>query len=368
MVRPRRRRRSIEAARRLAAVEADRLANRRAKAPGSVDDPRVDREKVLLGSEGWLFLHNDGNDVIGQYTGRLRLTRRQRRRWSALIEARMRLVAELGATWSCWIVPEKAAVCSEFLPPGISSAERRPVDDILDLAASLRAPLAYPLDDLRVAKDSGGPPVFSATDVHWTQFGAFIVYEATCRALRDGGIEVPALSRESIGWRTFTAPGDLGSKLEPAPKGVNVRPEVPSQRSRLVFDNHVLNHGRTMVFERDDGVGPSAVVFGQSSANYLLIFLKESFRRLVFVHTATMPREVLQRERPDVVLTYPGERFMVRVPDDSSAMRQIAETIRIKRERGALRPGVGWFFDGIPGAGEVRNEFELPWAIPAANS
>jgi hypothetical protein len=327
--------------------------------------PGADRENVLVGRNGWLFLCNDGNDVLGQYTGRVRLSKEHLDDWSALIEARMELAAELDVTWLTSIVPYKEVVYSEYLPSKYVRAEHRVVDDILARAATLGAPFVYLLEELRAAK--GDPPPYSSTSTHWTHYGAFVAYESTCRALQRAAIDLPRLSGESIAWRPFRAHDDLGGKLEPPRFGPSVRARLRHHRSRLVFDNRVLTQGRTMVFERDDGIGPSAVVFGQSSAAYVLIFLKESFRRLVFVHTCTMPREILERERPDVVLAYPAERFLVRVPDDSSAMRQIAEAIRIKRERGALRDRLGWFLRGIPGADEARDDLELPWEyVPRA--
>ena len=105
---------------------------------------------------------------------------------------------------------------------------------------------------------------------------------------------------------------------------------------------------------------PPAAVFGESFTVHLLTFLKESFRRLVFVHTSTMPREILERERPKVVLSCPTERFMVRVPSDSSAMTQIAEEIRIKRHTGAVRdPGPD--VRGVAGESEAAEHADLPW-------
>jgi len=37
--------------------------------------------------------------------------------------------------------------------------------------------------------------------------------------------------------------------------------------------------------------------------------------------------------------------------------------VAVRRERGASRPKVPPYFRGIPGAGEVRNDFELPWQL-----
>lgn len=354
---------AVEQARRrargLARHNADKVAGRQ--------PDRAEMGKVLVGRDGWLFLQNDANDVIGQHTGRVRLSAAQREGWSALIQARMKLAAELGATWLCLITPDKEAVYSELLPAGVVPADRRPVDDILEIAAEHGAPVVYPLRQLRRAKGESELPLYSPTSTHWTHVGAFVAYQVTCRRLRRAGVDVPILPPERVEWRRFKAPDDLGEKLASPLAGEGVKARIRDQRARVVFDNHVLNHGRAMVFERDDGVGPSAVVFGRSFTNYLLVFLKESFRRMVFVHTSTMPREILAAERPDVVLTYPTERFMVQVPTDASAMAQITETIMVKRELGARRPKLGWFFTGIPGMGEVRDEFELPWRIPASS-
>jgi hypothetical protein len=114
-----------------------------------------------------------------------------------------------------------------------------------------------------------------------------------------------------------------------------------------------------MVFERGDGRGPTRLVTGQSSTNYLLAFLKESFRRLVFVHTDTIPREIVERERPDVVLACPGERFMVRPQRYGGDRRGRQDQARARRVPSRVPP----YFRGIPGAGEVRDEFELPWRL-----
>ncbi len=305
-------------------------------------------DKRLEGKDGWLFLHNDSNDVIGQHTGRVVLRRRQLDAWRALFQGRLDLTAELGCTWLCTIVPDKESVYTEYLPDEVVLAPRRPVDQILEVAAGLDAPVIYPLSELLEAKAER--PVYSVTGTHWTHVGAHVAYETICRELSDAGVELDVIGYDEIVWREFQHPVEGDS--------VRGRPKTP--HAQIVFDNRVFNHGRTIVFERDDGVGPTAAVFGESFTVHLLTFLKESFRRLVFVHTSTMPREILERESPDVVLTCPTERFMVRVPTDGTAIRQIAEEIRIKRQTGAVRES-GSDARGIAGKAEPARDADLPW-------
>jgi hypothetical protein len=130
----------------------------------------------LVGQDGWLFLQNDTNDVVGQHTGRVGLSRRRRRAWAGALTARCELASELGFIWLCSIVPYKEAVCAEDLPDHVKPAGRRIVDDILELAAA--------------------------------------------------GVALPVLGDDSIRWRTSTTAGDLGSKLEPAVKAETVRPVI----------------------------------------------------------------------------------------------------------------------------------------------
>jgi len=61
-----------------------------------------------------------------------------------------------------------------------------------------------------------------------------------------------------------------------------------------------------------------------------VFFLKESFRRLVFVHTSMFIEEVLAVERPDAVVSLPVERFLIDVPEDTDALVRLAETVRAK--------------------------------------
>ena len=82
------------------------------------------QRKALVGADGWLFLRNDKNNVLGQHLGQVRLGARRRRAWSRLLERRMALMRELGTTWLCVIAPDKEAVYPELLPPGMTPRAR----------------------------------------------------------------------------------------------------------------------------------------------------------------------------------------------------------------------------------------------------
>jgi alginate O-acetyltransferase complex protein AlgJ len=304
-----------------------------------------DAAKVLQGKDGWLFLRDDTNDVLGQHTGRVQMKPAQLEKWERVLAGRVATVRELGVPWVVQVAPDKEGVYSELLPAQVVPAPRRPVHDFLEVAARVGVPVHYPLEQLR-AKAREGRPVYYVTDTHWNQFGAYVAYCEICSEAAKRGVAVPVLGESEIEWVTTETEGDLGEKLNPPRTGQTILARLRHHTSTLVADNGVANHGRVMVFEAPDSDKPTCVAFGESFANHLLIFLKESFSRLVAVHTTMLDRARLEQERPDVVLSMPLERFLIEVPDDTDAHARLEATARRKVE--AENYGTTRFLEGIP--------------------
>ncbi len=282
-----------------------------------------------MGHDGWLFLQGDRNDAVGQHTGRVKYSAKDKEMLAALLHKRTRTIEQSGAIWLTAVVPDKEMVYAEYLPPEIVPVDQRPVHDFLDISAAQGAPAIYLLDDLRRA--SVEDELYIKTDTHWNHKGAYAAYLAICHELSSLEIEVDVVDASSIEWMEETSYGDLGSKLYPDQvQATNVVARLEPSLGRLVFDNAVRNHGRVLIYEQERKDRPTCMVFGESFAPNILFFLRESFRRLVFVHTNMLVGELVARERPDVVLNLPVERFLIKVPDDHEALAKIAATVREK--------------------------------------
>jgi alginate O-acetyltransferase complex protein AlgJ len=281
-------------------------------------------EKVMFGQEDWLYLRRDSNDILAQHTGKLRFEAAQLAEWREVLKGRVLHGERLGAAWSCAVAPDKESVYPEYLPKKIVPVERRPVHEFLDVARQVRAPVAYALDRLLEAKGQG--EVYPKVDTHWNYRGAYIGYRVLCESLREQGIDLKLLEEDEVEWVERETEGDLGSKVRPQSiVGTTVAPALKEPRGRLVSDNEVFNHGRVACFEKA-GAGLRCVVFGESFTPFMLPFLKETFLRLVFVHTSMFVTEILEQERPDVILSLPTERFLIRVPDDANALAELRAT------------------------------------------
>jgi alginate O-acetyltransferase complex protein AlgJ len=282
-----------------------------------------ENEKVLIGKQGWLFLHGDTNDILGQHTGKVKMGADRTAKWRRVLEGRITASESLGVPWHCLIAADKESIYPEYLPDEVVPSARRPVHEFLEVADSLDAPVSYPLDRFQVAKRED--ELYARTDTHWNYWGAYLAYRMLCEALVGRGVELDPIEEADVYWTEEAVEGDLGRKVRPEPKSASmILAKLKDPESRVVFDNGVVNHGRVRCFERDRP-GPSCVLFGESFSDYLLPFLGETFQRLVFVHTSMFVSEVLERERPDAVLSLPVERFLIRVPSDANAFDDLRE-------------------------------------------
>lgn len=295
----------------------------------SLDSP--DRDRVVVGRDGWLFLQEDRNDALGQHTGQVKFSPQDKESLATLLRERRAVAESYGCIWITAVVPDKEALYAEFLPPDVTPVPRRPVHDFLEIAGAEGAAAIYLLDDLQAAKAQGD--LYMRTDTHWNHRGAFVAYRAVCREITARGLNLELLDPDSISWIEQPVQGDLGSKLYPeVAEGKDVLPRLAGRvRGALVHDNRVRNHGMVLIHEQPDREDlPTGMVFGESFAPPLVNFLKESFGRLIFVHTSMLVADLIERVRPDVVLSVPTERFLISVPDDDEALERLAETASAK--------------------------------------
>ena len=275
-------------------------------------DPRRDR-KVSRGKDGFLFLDNDNNQVMAQHAGLVRFTEAQLEHWRLLLENRIAWLARRSGRYYFLVAPNAHSVYTDKLPEHVSSAEQRPVHALIDhLNERSYARLVYPVEELRRERDRS---VYPRTSSYWSDLGAFIAYRVLIAEIRR---ELPGrvLELGDFEQSEEIRPGDLGNKLDPVERSPVVRLRLREPRARLAFDNGIRNNGRRVEFEGDPDDRRSCLVFGDSFTAPILPFLAESFGRLVFAHLPTFDHTLVERERPDVVVTLLNERFLIRPPID----------------------------------------------------
>ena len=302
-------------------------------------DSRIRFQHVpLKGRDGFLF-HRD-HDALDQLTANLVLRRRQIDVWIAALKGRLAWCADNNSVMRFLIIPEKHVVYDGKLPRFIRVSPQRAA---MQLLAAVEGDLSertfYPVEALRAA--SRVKPTFFRTDTHWNGYGAFVAYQALMDSLR------PEIALETVGegelvWKERPYVGDLGVRFT-RERGETMITAEPTANYKLAFQNHNFARGAVHVYENERRDLPTCVLFRDSFANFLIPYLMRGFSRLVAVSSLSCHYDLLEQEKPDVVLFVVIERFIatfgmgrtIELPED--ALRVPFETFS-GTDLGALRP------------------------------
>lgn len=279
--------------------------------------------QVLEGADGWLFLDNDSNHSVDQYTGKRLLSTNELRHWRDYLSGVHALAQRMGLRHAMVLAPSKEEVLRHRYP------YERAATTVLDQVCALAAPEWNVLDAAPVLGAHVSPEAcFKQTDTHWTDRGAML---ATLAVLPHLGVDVAqaqVLFAQDV-YELRAEVGDLGCKLLPLRSANTEFLQGPAPEAGAVFDNRLPNIGRTMVFENSAALRELKVlVFGASSSYPMLKYLKRIFSRVVFVHSAAqVDVGVVEYEKPDALLLQSNGRFLVQAPHLHFSL---AEAVKIK--------------------------------------
>lgn len=286
--------------------------------------------KVLAGQDGWLFLDNDTNFSVDQFTGSLRLTPEGLEGWELYVQSLQQGHDGLRAPPVLLVAPTKETVMGAYHP--LKPATRSCLQPVFDVLPA--GQLVFPAVELR---DALGEEAFFKTDTHWTHKGAALAAKLVAERL---GLAAADLDRLLSNDRYVERPhaGDLGGKLSPRMTAPAHFLASFSYRKWVVYDNGLPNFGRLLIMNYPQSLSDSTcLVFGSSSSYSMFHFLCRFFRRTIFVHTAgNLDAEVIRAVQPDYLIAQTNARFMIRPPEAAYDLRQTIEQKQASLEGTAL--------------------------------
>jgi hypothetical protein len=320
---------------------------------------------VAIGKDGWLF-HRD-NFVFEQMSGAKSLSDREVQIWVDLLTGHKQWLSERNIEFCFFIAPEKHVVYQDHLPEGSIISERRPAMQVIRALRNCTSidPI-YPDEELtaeRITRET-----YHAVGTHWNFFGGFLAYRQLAREIAKR-IAIPIVDIEEL---TFLPSrmhaGDLGVRLDPEPETPEHRCCVSFSKSKLLFESCHYDRGHVAIHENLDVTLPKAVIFRDSSFTWILPFLSESFSRIVAVGTPHVYYELIEREKPDIVILEMIERW-VGPPQESPAfiMKKppFEELCKLTVDEIASKAGlIVGFVDSPAPKSEVRAPLEVTgWAV-----
>lgn len=266
--------------------------------------------KFRSGRNGVLFLDNDTNGTIAQMTGEAPLSKMELGKWERVILSRDLLLRDAGAAYAFVIAPAKEAVLSDHLPEGVKLSDNRPAIQLQESKRISRV-VRYPIDILRgLGLDS-----FPKGESHWTDLaGLEVVRSILAPFAQPLGLRLPDLrdfDRVSEG-----LVGDLSvhAQIYEPEQVTRLRPRL--QGYRTVSNNHKPNRGNVIVTENPAITTGTAVFFRDSFTQNMIPFFASAFSRCVFVWNPFVDYDLVEKEKPVLVLNIMAERFLPVVPDD----------------------------------------------------
>lgn len=305
---------------------------------------------VHEGLDGWLFLTGGTNFVTTLYEREGgHLPDSNLCRWRDAIVERRRRCDALGVAYAHLVAPEKLTIYGH--------KQARPLVDA-DLAPAIRLKALFENDasdfgwvdlvsPMRARRDE--IDLYWRTDTHWTPEGCLLAYELLCQALKlTPNAELakrPARAQKKV--------MDLGGKFDP-PLWEEVREIDWLSDARRVYANRIahiletplhggaIHVGAHVVFRNEKAPNDKKILlFGDSFAavgtDRLTAQLAETARELVFVWSANVDWGLVERVKPDILITEIAERYMALAPNDRFRLwlAEVAQLVKARRREAA---------------------------------
>ncbi|WP_310621707.1 sulfotransferase [Flexibacterium corallicola] len=290
--------------------------------------------KGMLSEFGWTYLINDSAEFFDFLYGDNRWSTDQVNSAKNVLQKRFTSLQKRSIDYLKFIIPEKSVVYPEYLPKIFSDKKEnhnRPAKQLQSLD------FVYYLEGLLKDAKSRGFVYFKG-DSHTNWLGAFFVYQAIVDAINNSDLcQTEKKKRKSISLNDLTPTlasyaGDVFNQMDPKTKDVFngawkaisldnklehlVRYQLPADKKkakRISVDTKYLEHlgkRETFRFAQPDKSLPKAVIFRDSTSDYIVELLAEHFSDSLFIwHKGLVYDDVIQKENPDIVIHIMAERF-----------------------------------------------------------
>ena len=275
--------------------------------------------EVLFGKDGWLYYVGTG--IVDELRGGRPFSQADLDSWAKLLVRRRDWLEARGVPYVFFFAPNTASIYPEYLPDYVvPTKKKRRLEqlteylrthtdlDFLDLTPSL-------LD--AKARDA----IYYRTDSHWNLLGGLVAYEKLSDWMKARFPEWRVFGAEEFdrvqvkGWH-----GHLCYMVGDPDHTAETRLELlPKSPTRVLTDGIPLPNDETydawtvrplVVRDSADGEIDRAVIFRDSQMSAPAQFLSRHFRRTVMVWTNVFDPEVIDKERPRVVIQEMVERSL----------------------------------------------------------
>lgn len=262
---------------------------------------------VLRGNDGWLVYTGEGNiddyqNVHPFSPGELEEIRRE-------LETAQEWMNIQGITFLVVVAPNKETIYPEAVPVDIRKIGKYSrLDQLTTYLQTQSSPVN--LLDLRPVLLAHKPAslLYYKTDSHWNDTGAFYASAEILKAVDRGAFDAfPRIEDFEI--ETGEVSGDLARML---PMNPMIRETASWLHPGKGTQAHIIERTERVITisEVNNPDLPRAVIFRDSFTDQLEPFLSEAFSRAVYPWSFRVDRNLVEQEKPDVVIFEIAERYL----------------------------------------------------------
>lgn len=296
-------------------------------------------KKFVIGPNGWIFWSEYVDKYASQAVGRQLLTQAQVQQWIDHFTAVRDALAAQGVEFMVVITPSTSSIYPEELPTWMQQLRGSTImDQVINSARGL------PIVDLRadlVAQKSRPEHLFSWSNSHWTDFGAYIAWQQIARCTNamhpdDRAVQVPEISGATVigdfnEWAPFgvtsrgadwAVPDFTSPMMDVSVTGKDgsvkqVPGKTPTDLSALPVETTVPN----------SWTGKSALIFRDSMGGGLSPYWQQAYSPTwqmmhpypaAYTGLPSITAEVA-KHKPDVVIVQLAERYLLNAPPQGAS-------------------------------------------------
>ena len=260
---------------------------------------------VLIGKEDWLYYTGENNIADFECTSPFTAIELQSIR-SRLLDWDEQL-AKRGIKFYIVFAPNKETIYPQFLPdrvkPGVNSCR---IDQVMQELRSTQLSVLDLREPLKAEAFSN--QVYHRTDTHWNATGALLASREILSLIKKDfpQLILPSMREYQENLQPFS--GDLAAFLPYderfVERSISLFPLTP-YRAELE-----QAADRMIISSIPDSPLPGALIFRDSFSDALIPFLSEHFSRVVYAHSFSVDLDLVDSEKPDIVIFELAQRYL----------------------------------------------------------
>lgn len=274
---------------------------------------------LTIGKDGWLY--GNSEHATESYQGLVRFTDQELRLMTDHLTEWSEAMRRRNIDFLFVVLPDKHTIYPEYLPDTIRKVRSGTrTDQLLDFMQSQRVPVNVLDTRSLLLEHKADKQLFFKADSHWTRYASFLVYQEMMRTLAQRHPELKAKSLDDFSFKQQSLPDDyyymdfaslLGMASSMRETYDDMVPKFPIRAADASFEAARFSIASQLVIKQTgDAALPNLLMFRDSYAQMLIPFLSEHFNKSYYVWDNRFHLELVEQERPDIVIYAVTERLL----------------------------------------------------------